>query len=227
MVKIAGLVILLLGWSTVYAAGEDAERAAKAQVFYEEGMAHFQLEEYPAAVEKWEAGFRIKPAAEFLFNIAQAYRLSRQWEKAHSFYQKFLKLSPRAANRAEVERHITNIEKSIAEAKLIQTAPPADPRPSNTGKNATPVAIEPSIVPSTATGSPESKITSSPPTGTAAAPSSGLAVTSAGSHRPLHKKAWFWGVIGASAAVVIAAVAVGVVFGTRTDGPTTLPMVRF
>src|SRR6185503_6340136 len=66
-----------------------------------------RLEAYDKAIDEWEAGYRLKPAPQFLYNIAQAYRLSKRPDKALSFYQKYLKLSPHAENRPEVERHIT------------------------------------------------------------------------------------------------------------------------
>jgi tetratricopeptide (TPR) repeat protein len=40
------------------------------------------------------------------------------------------------------------------------------------------------------------------------------------------KRAWLWGVIGGAAALVTAGVVVGVVLGTRDEGPRTLPDVR-
>jgi tetratricopeptide (TPR) repeat protein len=43
--------------------------------------------------------------------------------------------------------------------------------------------------------------------------------------KPLYKRAWFWAVIGTSAAVVAGAVAAGVVVGTRPAEVPTLPTV--
>ena len=55
-----------------------ADDAATARDAYAKGMAHFHLEEYDAAIEEWERGFRVKPAPEFLYNIGQAYRKNGQ-----------------------------------------------------------------------------------------------------------------------------------------------------
>src|SRR3954454_24432479 len=80
----------------------EGDRVSEAQRHFEAGMASYHLEEYDKAINKWEAGYRAKPAPQFLYNIAQAYRLSHRPEKALSFYQKYLKLDPTAANRPEV-----------------------------------------------------------------------------------------------------------------------------
>jgi tetratricopeptide (TPR) repeat protein len=88
------------------AVGDEQERAATARSLYELGMGRFQLEEYDAAIAYWEEGFRNKPAPELLYNIGQAHRLAHRPDKALAFYQKYLRMSPNAANRAEVERTI-------------------------------------------------------------------------------------------------------------------------
>src|SRR6478672_8124563 len=86
------------------AARADADDDIKAKDFYQKGMARFQLEEYDGAIGLWQDGFRLKPAPEFLYNIAQAYRLSHRSEKAMAFYKKYLTMAPKAPNRAEVEK---------------------------------------------------------------------------------------------------------------------------
>ena len=75
---------------------------------------------------------------------------------------------------------------------------------------------------------------SQPPTGTmeskppVAAPSADVvAAAPPAAHTPIHKRRWFWPVIGGVAALVVAGVVVGVVLGTRDSGPSTLPELRF
>src|SRR6476620_10475240 len=107
------LALALLAGTVAHAQAAD-DRAAQAKQHYESGMARFQLEEWDAAIDEWQAGFRIKPVPQFLYNIAQAYRLSKRWEKAISFYQKYLRMDPKAPNRPEVERHIAQLNKLVA-----------------------------------------------------------------------------------------------------------------
>ncbi|MGZ3438744.1 MAG: hypothetical protein ACXVDD_04490, partial [Polyangia bacterium] len=70
-------VLLVIALTGAPARAED-ERVPEAQRRFEAGMASYHLEEYDKAIEEWEAGYRIKPAPQFLYNIAQAYRLSKR-----------------------------------------------------------------------------------------------------------------------------------------------------
>jgi tetratricopeptide (TPR) repeat protein len=140
-------VMLLMALSSGVARAED-ERVAAAKRHFEAGMASFHLEEYDKAIEEWEAGYRVKPAPQFLYNLAQAYRLSKRPEKALAFYQKYLALDPDATNRAEVERHIAAL------TALIQSQKQAAQRPATT-----PTAA----VPTTTTGPASADLTATAP----------------------------------------------------------------
>ncbi len=119
-----------------FAPGARAEDdSAQAKTLYDKGMANFQLEEYDAAIEKWQAGFRIKPAPEFLYNIAQAYRLSKRPELALSFYQKYLRVNPKATNKAEVEKHIAALKVVVAQQQHAADQPPTSTISPNDGTN--------------------------------------------------------------------------------------------
>src|SRR5205823_6642927 len=99
-----GLISLFLLTAAAYAQPAPAPadpRAAEAKQRYENGMAHFNLEEWDSAIEEWKAGYRAKPVAQFLYNIAQAYRLNKHYDDALSFYQRYLRADPKAPNRVE------------------------------------------------------------------------------------------------------------------------------
>src|SRR4051794_8516957 len=123
----------------------DDERVPEAQKRYEAGMASYHLEEYDKAIEEWQAGYRLKPAPQFLYNIAQAYRLSKRPEKALGFYQKYLKLAPKASNRVEVERHIEALNKVVEQQKEAAARPSQQPMP---------IKSEPAPPPTTSTPPP-------------------------------------------------------------------------
>ena len=101
------------------------EDTTMAKMRFERGMAHFRLDEFQAAVEQWEEAFRLKPDPAFLYNIAQAYRLAKRPEKALVFYEKYLKMSPKAANHDEVERHIAGLKRLLKEQAKSDSKPPA------------------------------------------------------------------------------------------------------
>jgi tetratricopeptide (TPR) repeat protein len=176
-----------------------ADDSATAHDAYDKGMAHFHLEEYDAAIEEWERGFRAKPAPEFLYNIAQAYRLSKRPEKALSFYQKYLRVAPEAKNRDEVERQMKTQQEVIDKQKSAAEAPPQGTLPTP----APPPTSAPQTTPQTTSG--RADLVAQP------------------AERPVYKKGWFWGVIGGAAVVVAGGIVLGVVLGTRGSNVQTLP----
>jgi tetratricopeptide (TPR) repeat protein len=186
-----GLVVVLTAAATSPARADDATTVARDA--YDKGMAHYHLEEYDPAIEEWERGFRAKPAPEFLYNIAQAYRLSKRPDKALSFYQKYLRVSPEAKNRDEVERHIATLKEIVDKQKTSAESPPQTPMPTPTP------APTPTADTTTTTTTTRADLVAQPDA------------------RPVYKKAWFWGVMGGVAAVVVAGVVVGVVVGTRSN----------
>jgi hypothetical protein len=121
-------VFLALG-ILVGATARADDRGDRARTFYESGMAHFQLEEFDAAIEAWENGFRAKPVPEFLYNIAQAYRLSKRPEKALTFYRNYLRMNPDAPNKAEVQKHMAQLQRAVDENQKASNAAPLITKP--------------------------------------------------------------------------------------------------
>jgi tetratricopeptide (TPR) repeat protein len=119
-------LLIILVFIFPLAADGQQDPVVEAKQLYERGMAHFQLEEFDAAIEKWQAGFRMRPVPEFLYNIGQAYRLSRRPEKAIAAYKGYLRMSPRAANRNEVERQVSLLTRLIEHTEGAATAPPTE-----------------------------------------------------------------------------------------------------
>lgn len=146
--RVGGLVLTLVSLAAMPAAfaAEDSRAAAKS--YYEKGMAHYQLEEWDQAIENFQAGFRAKPAPQFLYNIAQAYRLSKRPEKALHFYQKYLNLEPMATNRHEVEAQIKTLEELVSRQQSSAKQPPQQTIPPNKEGEARPDLVS---APGTAT----------------------------------------------------------------------------
>jgi tetratricopeptide (TPR) repeat protein len=75
------------------------------------GALAFNLGHYAEAVVEYEAAYRAVPDPVFLYNVGQAYRLSGNNEKAVIAYKSYLRTAPwDAPNRAQVERHIAELE---------------------------------------------------------------------------------------------------------------------
>jgi hypothetical protein len=201
-------------------------RAAEAKQRYENGMAHFNLEEWDAAIEEWKSGYRAKPVAQFLYNIAQAYRLSKHYEDALNYYQRYLRADPKAPNRVEVEGHIGKLTTLLQQEKRTATAPPVAPiavRPK--GSEGTPPGTE--VQPSPA---PQVAVTPPPPTTTTTTTTT-TAVEKEPEKVPVTKKKWFWPVIGTVIGVVVVGAVVGgavaATSGGGGDNTQVLPLARF
>lgn len=224
------LCALLVGATAARAQPTD-ERAIAAKQRYENGMAHFQLEEWDRAISEWEEGFRQKPVPQFLYNIAQANRLSKRYEKALSFYQKYLRMEPKAVNKAEVDRHIASLTRLIGEQQKASSSPPVQPLPTDTGAKSAGVTPRPRPEPVRPAPEPvrPAPVVTPEPAPVAVTPASEPAradLTASPRDKPIHKKGWFWGVVVGGAAIVIGAVVLGVVLGTA-DNTRVLSPARF
>lgn len=104
-------------------APED-DKKAKAKALYEKGLGHYNLGEFDAAVASFKEAYALSSAPGLLFNIAQSFRLKKDYEQATYFYTTYLRLKPDAPNRADVEARLADIEKLIAEQKAMESKPP-------------------------------------------------------------------------------------------------------
>ena len=117
----------------------DAEaKKAKAKALYEKGLSHYNLGEFDSAIAAFKDSYAVSNAPGLLFNIAQSYRLKKDYEQATYFYQTYLRLKPDAANRADVEARLKEMEtlieeqKKMAEKKPTGTVPPEGANPVTT-----------------------------------------------------------------------------------------------
>lgn len=236
-------VVMALGVVVALTAGvaraqEDAT-AAQARVLYERGMAHFQLAEYDDAIARWQEGFRLKPVPEFLYNIGQAYRLSQRPDKAVQAYKAYLRMSPKAANKVEVDRHIASLQKAIDEGQRAASAPPTSPQPVKPEIKPEPKPAKPAVVAVTPKPTPPpvvekpapppvvvEKPVEPTPSATPAPARNELTASAPPRDKPITKKPWFWGVVAGGAVVVAGAVILGVVLGTK-DNTKTLSELNF
>jgi tetratricopeptide (TPR) repeat protein len=126
-VSLSLVVAALLAVAAAPAQGEDAE---KARQLFQQGSKYYDLAEFDKAIEVWQQGYDQKPDPGFLYNIAQAYRQKQDATKAIFFYKGYLRNSPKAHNRAEVEQKIAALQKQLDSAA---TAPPTNPPPPGNG----------------------------------------------------------------------------------------------
>src|SRR5258706_10249577 len=127
LVLVSGLVCAWVGQAAAQkppaadASGHDRELAKQ---HYEQGITHYNLGEFDAAVVEFKAAYALTSEPGLLFNIAQAYRLKEDYKQALYFYKTYLRLVPDAGNRPDVERWIGELEKLQADQTKIKNSRP-------------------------------------------------------------------------------------------------------
>jgi hypothetical protein len=196
----------------------DDHNAAKA--LYVSATRHFDLAEYEAALADFRAAYRTVDDPVLLYNIAQCYRLLNQNEEAIKFYKTYLRRSPNARNRAEVESKIraladaTNSQQIAHSMPSQKTLPPGGDTEPNRTTTTTPTTSTTTTTPTTSTSDSTSSrvdltVTKAPPPRT-----------------PVYKRWWLWTIVGV--VVVGAGVGLGVGLTVGSHSPqTNFPLVTF
>ena len=102
----------------------DNKEAAKQA--YTEGKRQYDLGEYGAALDDFKKAYLNYEEPVFLFNIAQCYRALGDRPAAVRTYRAFLRNWPKAPNREQVERIVSELEVAIAQDATAKATPPPD-----------------------------------------------------------------------------------------------------
>jgi tetratricopeptide (TPR) repeat protein len=100
-----------------------------AKKHYDQGITHYNLGEFDAAVTEFKAAYALTSEPGLLFNVAQAYRLKEDYKQALYFYKTYLRIVPDAPNRADVERWIAELERLQSEQTKLKNSKPQDAIP--------------------------------------------------------------------------------------------------
>src|SRR5262245_24605653 len=121
-------IVIALAAAALVALAPAPARAEKrnAKVYFDKGASEYNLGHFEAAIAAFEKAYDISPAPILLFNIGQCHRQSGNKDRAVFFYRRYLEQAPDAANRAEVEGRIADLEKSMKEEREIQKRPPTE-----------------------------------------------------------------------------------------------------
>ncbi|HEV7559138.1 MAG TPA: tetratricopeptide repeat protein, partial [Kofleriaceae bacterium] len=90
-------LVLLLVARTAAAQPNDAEH------LYTEGQKAYDDKRYDDALAAWEKAYELSHLPGLVFNLAQAYRLHGDCDKAVETYQKFIDLDPKSKQRTAAE----------------------------------------------------------------------------------------------------------------------------
>lgn len=123
----------------------EDEKKAKARSLYEEGLKHYNLGEYDSAIAAFKSAYAISSAPGLLFNIAQSYRLKKDYEEASNFYLTYLRLKPDAPNRSDVEQRIEEMNKLLDEQKAMGKRPPEGTVPPEGGSATSSKSKDPTV----------------------------------------------------------------------------------
>ena len=102
----------------------EEQKKAEAKLLYEDGLKDYNLGEFDEAIKKFKMAYAISSAPGLLFNIAQSYRLKKDYEQATYFYTTYLRLKPDAPNRSDVEARLAEMKVLMEEQKKLQDKPP-------------------------------------------------------------------------------------------------------
>jgi tetratricopeptide (TPR) repeat protein len=199
----------------------DANATAEAKKRYAQGVRHYDLAEYEAALTEFKEAYRAADDPAFLFNIAQCHRKLGNLPEAITFYRTYLRRASNVPNRAELQRRIAELEheqalrERAAAASGAPTTGALTPAVERRSPPPAPVAVVATASDPTAGREPAAALV-----GRDAAPSPSPAGGDAEA-APLYKRGWFW--VAAGAVAVGAAAAIVIATRSRGDAQPFCP----
>lgn len=155
----------------------------RARELYQRGQEQFERGQYAAAIEIFREGYALAPRPQFLFNIAQAYRLVGECERAREFYESYLRAMPAASNRAIAEKHLAATVRCIEQQRMAREASAAAPAPAP-GANTVPVSAAPAAAAAPPAATRAAAPAAAPVSAAPAAPAGTFVATAPGSSPP-------------------------------------------
>jgi tetratricopeptide (TPR) repeat protein len=227
-------VLLIVALVAVPLAARAEDRVA-ARAAYAEGARHYDLNEFAEALAAFRKAYWSYEEPTFLFNIAQCQRQLGNDTEALKFYRSYLRKSPNAPNRVEVDRIIAALESSTARKRA---AAPLGPAPASASAATRPptepaAAVKPAHAteaPRPATTATTAKLATTAKPATTAEPATSprsqtlttSAVTATRPQKtPIYKKWWLWTAAGGAVAVGLG-VGLGLGLAKKTTYPSAM-----
>jgi tetratricopeptide (TPR) repeat protein len=104
----------------------------EAREHYERGLAKYNLAEFDAAIVEFKESYELSKAPRLLFNIAQAYRLKKDYESALYFYNTYLRADPNPPNLDDVDAKIDEMKRALDDQRKAAAAPKPKPAATTT-----------------------------------------------------------------------------------------------
>jgi len=103
------LTLAVLVIAGVAHADPDPATLEQAHSHYKQGKAFLDAKVYDKAIDEFAAAYKLSPFPELVFNIAQAYRLGHQADKAIAAYQEYLNATPSGELADEARAHVVEL----------------------------------------------------------------------------------------------------------------------
>jgi tetratricopeptide (TPR) repeat protein len=92
-----------------------AAQKQEIRAHYQRASRDYDLGKFIDAIDEYQTIYEIDGDPVMLYNLAQAYRLSDQPERALQFYRRYLERAPDARNREAVDQKISALVKALAD----------------------------------------------------------------------------------------------------------------
>jgi hypothetical protein len=144
MMRHLSIAIAVLWLGTASALAQPSPQAmSAAQALYAKATTAYNLGRFDEAVTLFSQAYEAWPHPDFLYNIAQSHRLSKNCKQALHFYKRFLSIKDQDTEaplpqkkREEVDRFITELTECVAKTDSSASSPPdtlAKPQPAPAG----------------------------------------------------------------------------------------------
>lgn len=104
----------------------DKERKDHSMALWATGLARYKLGRWEEAVDLLEQAYEEYPEPDILYNLAQAHRQLKHYEKAVFYYRAYLRDRTDAANRAAIEDIVRKLDVIIEREQASGKEPPQD-----------------------------------------------------------------------------------------------------
>ena len=127
--------------------GAASARRAEAKAKFEAGVQAYRERRYQEAVLAFQQADGIEPSAPLSFNIARAFERLNDSSAALRWYRDYLRRSPQAKNRSEVQARVNELAATVAkrgvqQISVLSTPSGASVSIDGTGSGVTPVTLE-------------------------------------------------------------------------------------
>ncbi len=151
--------LVIVGVLSQEARAQTPQQKRAAKQHFEQARRLYDVGRYPEAIEEYQKAYLNVEDPVFLFNIAQSYRLNEQPEEAIRFYKNYIRRSPDAVNRSEVEKRIADLQKEVDDKSrpvqpIIQPTTPTQPPETTTVSPNAPLPTEPPAIVDTGVPAP-------------------------------------------------------------------------